>query len=89
MARRAPIIVATPLPPLKLKNIGKICPSKLARPQRQIINSELPKNVASKTGIKPFNMSPVRVRNASLLPCKRMIFVAPGFPEPLLRGSSR
>ncbi len=44
---------------------------------------------AASTGMNPFNMSPNKVIAAAFFPPMRNTFVAPGLPEPLVRGSGR
>ena len=58
IAKNAPQPVATPLPPLKFKNIVNICPKITARVTNITKTSEEGLAfTASSTGIKPFNTS--------------------------------
>lgn len=83
----APIAVATPLPPLKLKNIGQICPSNADSIMPPMAQFAKPKCTANIVGRKPLQPSPNIVMIAGALPPIRKTFVAPGFFEPWLRGS--
>lgn len=45
--------------------------------------------LTAKAGIKPFSTSPNKVKKAGNLLPMRKTFVAPGFLDPLVRGSGR
>ena len=63
IAKKAPQAVATPLPPLKFKNMVKICPIMTARATAIIIQYEEGfVNVIRYTGIKPFKTSSNNVK---------------------------
>lgn len=86
---KTPSNVATPLPPLKPKKTGNKCPAKAAAPVRAIVRGPNSNVLATKTGSKPFSISPNKVIAAGLLPPTRSTLVAPGLPEPWVRGSGR
>lgn len=83
----AAIAVATPLPPLKEKNIGKQWPKKALKAVTAIQMGLVKMTVAIRTGIKPFKQSPSKVKKAAFFPAMRSTFVAPGLFDPSLRGS--
>lgn len=87
--KNAPIAVATPLPPLKLKNIGQMCPNNAANITLPITHGAKPNCVTNIVGIKPLQPSPNMVMMAGAFPPRRSTFVAPGFLEPWLRGSGK
>ncbi|OFT00190.1 hypothetical protein HMPREF3107_08370 [Neisseria sp. HMSC31F04] len=85
-ASNTPKAVATPLPPLKPKNNGHICPTKAASAVSPTAVSLKPKTpckpLASSTANKPFNASPNKVSTAAFFLPLLNTLVAPGFPEP-------
>ena len=85
-ANKIPKYVATPLPPLNLSQIGKMWPRKH---NKEEICEYSGKNLSvNMTGIKPFNMSKIRVKRAkNFLPVLKT-FVAPILPEPIFLTSS-
>lgn len=87
--KNAPIAVATPLPPLKLKNNGNIWPNKVASITPPITQIGKFNNITNNVGKKPLQPSPSKVMIAGTLPPMRNTFVAPGLLEPWLRGSGK
>ena len=85
-ASKTPNAVATPLPPLKLKNIGHIWPTNAAMATSAIVASDKFKascrQRAKMTATKPFTASPSRVSAAAFFLPLRKTLVAPGLPEP-------
>lgn len=82
-ANMQPIKVATPLPPLNLKNIGYTCPKKAHNASKLKTSKEKPaKCLAAMSGKKPFKLSPNKVNAAMPLRPERSMFVVPGFFEP-------
>lgn len=84
---RTPSIVAIPFPPLKLKNIGNICPITTANAPRLIAIGLNCNNLAIITINNPFSISPKSTRIAIFLSAKRATLVAPAFLEPCFLGS--
>lgn len=93
--KSTPKVVATPLPPLNLKNIVQLCPN--MHPNPIAINmfcacaksSCFVKTSPSKTtGKKPFNISRNNTVIPQPLPKILNALVAPTFPEPNLRIST-
>jgi len=79
--------VAMPLPPLKPKNTGYRWPRKAAAPISASVSGPAPSRRPARIGIVPLRRSPTRVIAAAFLPPTRSTLVAPGLPEPSLRGS--
>lgn len=84
-----PSVVATPLPPLNLRNIGNICPRTAAKATNPKPNPVMPTNLATNTGNNPFKISPSKTKIAAFLPPERSTFVVPGFLEPIVLGSGK
>ena len=82
-----PNAVATPIPPLKSKKIGYMCPSSAPKPTKAMVAVSSVRAFAMATGSRPFTKSPARVMAAGFLPPRRSTLVAPGLPDPSLRGS--
>ena len=83
----APKAVATPLPPLKPKKTGQMWPTQAAIAMSPSQNGVTPSAYAPQTGSIPFRTSKIKTATAAPLPPIRSTLVAPGFPEPLSRGS--
>jgi len=83
-----PSAVATPLPPLKRRKMVNTWPRKAASPARAASVGLKPIRDAAHTASQPFRQSPTSVKTAAPLLPLRSTLVAPGFPEPYLRGSS-
>ena len=80
-ANSIPRYVATPFPPLKFNQIGKICPSKASKAESWTYSGK--RFCVITTGMYPFTTSNNKVEPAKyLLPVLRT-FVAPIFPEPI------
>ena len=81
-----PAAVATPLPPLKLKNTGNKWPRKAARPTSATVPSPKPQasphHFTATTGNQPLKASSSRVKMAAALLPERSTFVAPGLLLP-------
>src|ERR1700688_3285701 len=82
-ARKTPKAVATPLPPLKLSQIGKQCPSNTARPAIIIqIALSWEYRPAHQTAAYPRAVSNTSVRTPAPGPAPRVPLPAPIFPLP-------
>lgn len=80
--RITPKAVATPFPPLNLRDIGKIWPRITATPDRAIQGPS--RRFFAKMMVNvPFNKSPRSVMRAGTFPIVLNTFVAPIFPLPL------
>ena len=83
-----PTAVATPLPPLNLKNTGNVCPIITNIPASCISNGVLaplaifPISNASNIATTPFNISQTNVIAAAAFPTVLNILVVPAFPLP-------
>ena len=86
---KTPREVATPLPPLKRKNIGYKCPIKAKKATSASVFLSDVNACAIRTGIRPLSMSPMRVIMAAFFPAMRNTLVAPGLFEPCDLGSGR
>src|ERR1700674_4511423 len=87
-ARKTPNAVATPLPPLKLSQIGKQCPSNTARPAIIIqVALSWEYRAASQTAAYPFVVSSAKVRMPAAGPATRVTLAAPILPLPEVRIS--
>ena len=89
MPASTPSAVATPLPPLKRRKTLKTWPNSAHSPASAASPALNPSIAASHTANQPFAQSPASVTIAAALLPLRSTLVAPGFPEPYLRGSSR
>ena len=85
---KTPNDVATPFPPLKLKNTGNVCPITTRIPAI-CTNNDLseffaiaPTIIANIIAATPFNASHKRVKTAAFVPTDLSMFVAPAFPLP-------
>ena len=85
--RIIPIAVATPLPPLNLSHTGNRCPKNAPNPATIAMSG--PNSVPMREAITPFRMSAISVAAAAPFFPVRKTFVAPIFPEPMLRISPR
>ena len=96
IVRRTPSDVATPLPPLNLKNTGKVCPITTRIPAiwqsiAWIFESAFiifPIKKAINIATTPFKTSQSNVRAAAFLPATLKTFVDPAFPLPLVLTST-
>ena len=86
-ASMPPKPVATPLPPLKRKKIGNICPKQANKTIKDCSVSDKPMSLAINTGKIALSPSPSSVANAADLLPNRSTLVVPGFLEPVVRGS--
>src|SRR5438445_8673062 len=88
-ASSTPPEVATPLPPLKPRQRGQLCPMTAASPidARAISLSPRPSRMPAMTGMKPFSPSATRVRVNAPVPPARKTLAAPMLPLPSLRRS--
>lgn len=84
-----PKVVATPLPPLNLKNTVQLWPKTELMPKRirrfcSRINGafKVATSAIKTTGIKPFTISKINTEMPAALPNTRKAFVAPTLPEP-------
>ena len=83
-----PKLVATPLPPLNLKNTGKVCPTitKNAANSTKIAGfisfTIFPTITAINTDTTPFNISHTSVSSATFFPIVLNTFVVPAFLLP-------
>lgn len=94
-ATRTPIVVATPLPPLKPKNIVQLWPKMQLNPKIILINSEgrapvlrITRSPRKNTAAKPLKISNNKTVIPAFFPSNRKAFVAPTLPEPNLRISA-
>lgn len=91
---KTPKVVATPLPPLNLKNIVQICPQiELIPNKMRKVSAEIPltfnKKISARkiTGRSPLSISISKTVKPNGFPNTRNALVAPTFPEPNLRMS--
>src|SRR5699024_1830365 len=87
MGAMAPKAVATPFPPLNPKKTGQMCPRQAAMAIKPSQKGLTPNSYAPQTGNIPFRTSKISTATAAPLPPIRNTLVAPGLPEPLVRGS--
>src|ERR1700681_573450 len=77
-ARKTPNAVATPLPPLKLSQMGKQCPSNTARPATIIhVAPSWEYRAATHTAAYPFAVSSTKVKMPAAGPATRVTLAAP------------
>ena len=75
--------VATPFPPLNLKNTGKVCPITANKPAIcasnavSVVSLKFPNTTAIATAITPFKISHIKVIIAAFLPTVLKTFVEP------------
>src|SRR4029077_17304369 len=87
-ARKTPNAVATPLPPLKLSQMGKQCPNKTARPAIIIqVALSWEYRAASQTAAYALAVSSSKVKMPADGPATRVTLAAPIFPLPEVRIS--
>ena len=80
-----PKVVATPLPPLNLSQIGNMCPRTTAN--AAIAEQSGPYSEPAKVAIKPLPRSSPKVAAAKPLFPARSTLVAPILPDPTVLGS--
>src|SRR6266540_4552309 len=89
-AKSTPKAVATPLPPLKRRNTGNMCPRMAAPPaaNSQSLPAAPSRCRAISTAQAPFPMSPIRVTTPATLPATLSTLVNPMLRLPASRGRS-
>ncbi len=78
---RNPAVVATPLPPLPGRVMGRTCPRTAAAP-RAHPPGRPPTAKPTETAITPFMASAISTMSPARQPRIRLTFEAPGLPEP-------
>jgi hypothetical protein len=92
---KTPKVVATPLPPLKFRNIVQLWPAIHPNPMMirssagskrwgDFVSARSPKRI---TVTRPLRMSRIKTIMPVFLPSRREAFVAPTFPDPNVRIS--